>query len=113
MILLTWILAAYGMSQILVYGSIFEKPRNIIHSLGNPEGKNIFLITNVFLFVSQLISCMMCTSTWVGFFMSFFYSPSFELLNINNFMSIFFDGMLASGSVWAVNSIIEYFENKN
>jgi hypothetical protein len=111
--LFTWILAAYGMSQILVYGSIFENQRNLIHRIGNPDGKRIPVITDLFHFLSGLISCMMCTSTWVGFFMSFFYSPSCELLNINNFMSIFFDGMLASGSVWAVNSIIEYFENKN
>jgi hypothetical protein len=26
--------------------------------------------------------------------------------------STFFDGMLASGSVWAVNAIIEWFEKK-
>ena len=61
---LIWILAAYGMSQILVFGSIFEKPRN-------------------------WITKSMCT---------------FEYSNI------FFDGMLASGSVWALNAIIEWFE---
>lgn len=111
--LFTWILAAYGMSQILVYGSIFENQRNFIHKIGNPEGKTIPVVTKVFNFLSKLIVCMMCTSTWVGFFMSFFYSPFSNILNLNNFMCIFFDGMLASGSVWAVNSIIEYFENKN
>jgi len=111
--ILTWILAAYGMSQILVYGSIFESPRNLIHELGNPNNGKIPIVTNIFKFISDLISCMMCTSTWVGFFMSFFYSPFNDILNLNNFMCIFFDGMLASGSVWAVNSIVEYFENKN
>ena len=32
-----WILAAYGMSQILVYGSIFESMRQGIHKWGNDE----------------------------------------------------------------------------
>ena len=39
--LFTWILAAYGMSQILVYGSIFENQRNFIHKIGNPEGEDL------------------------------------------------------------------------
>ena len=37
-----WVLAAYGMSNILVYGSIFEGLRNSIHSMANT---NIPIIT--------------------------------------------------------------------
>ena len=52
----------------------------------------------------------MCTSTWVGFFFSLtFYSPT-ETMVFIPYTNIFFDGMLASGSVWAVNTIIEWFE---
>ena len=66
-----WILTAYGMSNILVFGS---------------------------------------TSTWVGFFFSLvFFSPTAELTVIP-YTNWFFDGMFASGSVWAINAIIEYFE---
>jgi len=107
--LLTWVFMAYGMSQILVYGSIFQSQRDLIHNIANNE-QTFKFIKPLFVFLSGLISCMMCTSTWVGFFISFFYSPSSSLLNIDNFMSIFFDGMLASGSVWAINTIIEYYE---
>ena len=63
-----WLIAAYGMSNILVYGSIFEGYRNTIHSMSNTD---IPLITPLFKFLSGLIVCMMCTSTWVGFFYEF------------------------------------------
>ena len=93
---LIWILAAYGMSQIMVFGSIFDKLRERI--IKNSE------------FFGDLIQCMMCTSTWVGFFFSLtFFSPTVSLVTIP-YTNIFFDGMLASGSVWAINAIIEWFE---
>jgi hypothetical protein len=53
----------------------------------------------------------MCASTWIGFFFGIFlYSPIHELLEVTNVVSWFFDGMLASGSVWAINAIVEWFE---
>ena len=95
--LIIWILAAYGMTQILVYGSIFDKPRDWIKTNST--------------FFGDLISCVMCTSTWVGFFFSLtFFSPTLETMTMIPYTNIFFDGMLASGSVWALNSFIEWFE---
>lgn len=94
--LIIWILAAYGMTQILMYGSIFDKPREWIKRSST--------------FFGDLISCVMCTSTWVGFFLSLtFFSPTLELVSIP-YSNFFFDGILASGSVWALNSFIEWFE---
>jgi hypothetical protein len=94
--LLIWILVAYGMSQILVYGSIFNNPREWISRHSK--------------FMGDLLECMMCTSTWVGFFLSLvFYSPTESLISYP-YTNIFFDGILASGSVWALNAIIEWFE---
>jgi hypothetical protein len=108
--LLIWILAAYGMSQILVYGSIFESLRNGIHRWGEDEYAPFQGLGK---FLSELISCMMCTSTWVGFFMSLIlFSPSIYTFDCHISIGTFFDGMLASGSVWALNAIIEWFENK-
>jgi hypothetical protein len=105
-----WILAAYGMSQILVYGSIFESLRQGIHKWGNDEEAPF---NGVGKFLSGLIQCMMCTSTWVGFFMSLIlFSPTEYCFDTHIVLSTFFDGMFASGSVWAVNSIIEWFESK-
>ena len=94
--LIIWILAAYGMTQILVYGSIFDKPRDWIKTNST--------------FFGDLISCVMCTSTWVGFFFSLtFFSPTIDFVSIP-YSNIFFDGLLASGSVWALNAFIEWFE---
>ena len=102
-----WVLAAYGMSNILVYGSIFEDLRNSIHKTAE---LGITFISPVFKFLSGLISCMMCTSTWVGFFMSLFFSPFTYYFWLHPGLAIFFDGMLASGGVWALNAVVEWFE---
>lgn len=88
---------AYGMTTILVYGSIFEKAREFIKKHSK--------------FFGSLIVCVMCTSTWVGFFMSFVFGGF-----INNFVKVewytcfFFDGMFTCGVVWAINGIVEFFE---
>jgi|TARA_R100000664_G_scaffold34130_1_gene54230 hypothetical protein len=94
--IIIWIFAAYGMSQILVYGSIFDNLRT--------------WITRKSKFFGDLLSCMMCTSTWVGFFFSLaFFSPTVDLISIP-YTNIFFDGMFASGGVWAINAIVEWYE---
>jgi hypothetical protein len=106
--ILIWLIAAYGMTNILVWGSIFSTARQSIHDMAEVEGFH----QPIAKFLSGLISCMMCTSTWVGFFMSvFYYSPSQEYVMFNPFFSWFFDGMLASGAVWAINALVEYWEN--
>ena len=108
MIVLIWVLAAYGMSNILVYGSIFQGMRSSFRKIGDSK---ISLIGDLFNFISDLLSCMMCTSTWVGFFMSIVAcSPWHEIIGLNQLLSVFFDGMLASGAVWAINAIVEWFE---
>ena len=107
--LIIFMLVAYGMTTILVYGSIFNGLRNFIHKEGSEEG---FKLTRpIFSFLSGLISCMLCCGTWVGFFLSLtMYSPIYDLIGLNNIFHVFFDGMLAAGSVWAINAIIEWFE---
>ena len=105
--LLIWAVVAYGMTTILVYGSIFNGPRNFINKWGDSK----YPLNGFGAFLSKMLSCMMCCSVWVGFFYGIFlYSPVHELLGVHNYYSWFFDGMLASGSVWAINAIIEWFE---
>jgi hypothetical protein len=96
-LLLLWSFIAYGMTSILVWGAIFERPREWVKLHSN--------------FFGELISCTLCTSTWVGFFMSLVlgslssaYFDTFILINI------FVDGMFTAGVVWAINAIIEFFE---
>lgn len=107
--LIIFMLVAYGMTTIMVYGSIFNGLRNGIHKLGSDDG--FVLIRPIFKFISELIQCMLCTSTWVGFFLSLvFFSPIHNFIGLNEYLSVFFDGMLSAGSVWAINAIVEWFE---
>jgi len=97
MMLLFYIIAAYGMTSILVWGSIFESTREWIKRKSK--------------FFGDLISCTLCTSTWVGFFMSLFLgSISTQYFDTIWIINLFFDGMFTAGSVWAINAIIEFFE---
>lgn len=106
--LLLWMIMSYGISNILVYGSIFNGPRNTINKWAGNENTPF---SSFWVFLSDMLKCMMCTPTWVGFFFGIFlYSPVHQILGVNPLASWFFDGMLASGSVWAINSIIEWFE---
>ena len=106
--LLIFMLAAYGMATIIVYGSIFNGLRNRIHNWGDNEYAPFNYVGK---FISELIKCMLCTSTWVGFFLSLtLFAPWHELIGLNKYISIFFDGMLSAGAVWAINSVIEWFE---
>lgn len=98
MYLFLWAFMAYGMSTIIVYGSIFENQRNWIKSKSK--------------FFGDLISCMLCTPTWVGFFLSIITDGlTNQLFNTHyKFVGIFLDGMFTAGIVWAINSIVEFFE---
>jgi hypothetical protein len=98
MTLLLWVLAAYGMTSILVWGSIFESTRTFIKKHSK--------------FFGDLITCTLCTSTWVGFFMSIVLGGlTIKFFEVNWIVGIFWDGMFSAGSVWALNAIIEYFED--
>lgn len=106
--LILWMVMAYGISNILVYGSIFNGPRNKINKWAEDP---MTYLQGFWIFLADMLKCMMCTPTWVGFFFGIFlYSPVHQILGVNPLASWFFDGMLASGSVWAINSIIEWFE---
>lgn len=106
--LVLWIIVAYGLSNIVVYGSIFNQPRNII----NKWASNEYTIFNGFwVFISNMIKCMMCFGFHCGWILSILiYSPVHEILQVSSWSSWFYDGFLCSGSVWAINAIIEWFE---
>lgn len=106
--LILFMITAYGLSNILVYGSIFDKPRNYIF---NQADYGIGLFTGFYKFLKGMLSCMMCTPVWVGFFSGIFlYSPIHEFLGVNPWFSWFFDGIFSSGAVWAINALVEWFE---
>lgn len=97
LLFLVWVFTAYGMSTILVYGSIFDTPRSWIKNNSK--------------FFGELIGCMLCTSTWVGFFLSISLGGiTNKLFTLNWFTTMFFDGMFTAGVVWAINAFVEFFE---
>lgn len=105
---LVWMIMAYGLSNILVYGSIFNRPRTAINKWAEDPDT---ILNDFWTFLSDMLRCMMCTSTWVGFFLGIFiYSPLNQIIGEPLWISWFFDGMFASGAVWAINAIIEWFE---
>lgn len=106
--LLLWFIMSYGLMNIMVYGSIFQGLRDKISIWGNTP---ILPFNRLGKFISGILSCPMCFSTWGGFFLGMFiYSPVHELLNVNSTFSWFFDGILSSGAVWAINAVVEWFE---
>ena len=105
--LVLWMIMAYGLSNIVVYGSIFNGPREFIRKWS----ESTLPFNSLATFIKNMTSCMMCFGTWFGFFAGIFlYSPVHEILGVSSYGSWFFDGMLSSGAVWAINSIIEWFE---
>jgi len=109
--LLIFLLTAYGISNIVVFSSIFSKWRNFWASV-SPN------------FWGTLFTCMICFPTWVGFFGSaLIWSPSeyyqivtegvsfFKLFTIpKGLISVFLDGCLTSGAVWLIHSFQEMME---
>lgn len=110
--LFTFILIAYGASNIMVFSSIFKKWRQFFGT--DNEDPSFF---------GKLLGCMMCLPFWWGIIISItMFSPSLQMnghlpLTIFgfhvpvNYLATFFDGCLASGSVWLVHTIQEKLES--
>jgi hypothetical protein len=85
------------MTSILVWGSIFDRARTFIKKHSK--------------FFGDLISCTLCTGTWVGFFMSIVLGGLINTyIELPIVPTVFFDGMFTAGAVWAINAIVEFFE---
>ena len=99
--LLIFILIAYGASNIMVFSSIFKKFRNFVGV--NKENPHFF---------GKLFGCMMCLPFWWGIILSLFmYSPTNQFDIPIEYLNVFFDGCLASGSVWIIHTIQEKLES--
>lgn len=102
--LLWFVLTGYGLTQLLVYGSIFNKPRNFIKSRSD--------------FFGELVSCPMCMGFWVGVFL-FGLNPFTELFNFElNLVNLLICGWLGSGSSYVMNMVftdkgVGFFHNHN
>jgi hypothetical protein len=109
--ILTWFILSYGLMNIMVFSKIFEKTRNFFNKWGDNQHAPF---QGVGQFISGILSCPMCFGFHGGWFLSItIFSPMVELYNTPIMISWFFDGILSSGAVWAINSIIEWYEAKN
>ena len=85
--LITFVLAAYGLTQILVYGKIFDRWR--------PKRGRL----------KKLSTCPMCMGFHVGWFLMLL-SPFTELFNFDVSVANFFLlGWLSSGTSYILNMI--------
>ncbi len=84
----TFILCAYGLTQILVYGKVFDGLRPVKGRLG------------------QLFKCPMCMGFHVGWFLVLL-SPWTELFNCDvTFINMFLFGCLSSGTSYILNMVL-------
>jgi len=85
--LIYFILCAYGLTQILIYGSIFN------------------LIRPVHGFLGELFKCPMCLGFWVGIFL-FGINGLTELFSFDyNLTNAFLLGCLSSGTSYIFNMV--------
>jgi hypothetical protein len=86
--LIIFILIAYGLTQILCYGKIFDKIR--------PKAG----------FFGELLSCSMCTGFWVGLFL-WIINPLTKLYYFDNsFVTGFLLACLSSGTSYILDKIV-------
>lgn len=114
--LLVYILACYGLSNMVVYSKgpihMFESWRNWINEVWPAFG--------------ELFSCMMCFPFWAGVLFSIldlFIFPNMVFTPFAILMSlvpvtfwsvlaiIMLNGILSSGTTWILHNIEEFFEN--
>ena len=106
--ILVWFIMSYGLMNIMVYGSIFQGLRDFLRRWGDNKQLPFKFLGN---FLSGLINCPLCFSTWGGFVLSLLvFSPTNHIFNTPLVYSWFFDGITSAGAVWAINGIIEWFE---
>ena len=106
-----WFILSYGFMNIMVYGSIFQWLRDWARDSANDLKRPSHYLGK---FLNGVLSCPMCFSFHGGWVLSLLvYSPCHEIFHMKFLTSWFFDAILSSGAVWAINSIIEWFENKN
>ena len=110
-LIVIYILVCYGMANMIVYANgpfhIFRK----LHSYLDRE----------YPMLGEMISCMICLPTWIGFLMSainiiFFTYSAFTPMNSVIFdknlwpIIVFLDGMLTSGACWLIHTLQEMME---
>lgn len=116
--LFCYTIAAYGLSNLLVYGS---GPYNIL------GGIRLFC-NQYFPMIGKMLDCMMCTSCNIGIVLSIINIVLFSTLPFTPFnilfahsenslliygLIVFLDAVYTSGSVWLIHTLQEMMEVKD
>ena len=103
MILILFILVCYGISNIIVYGTIFNGFREWCMNV-SPK------------FLGKITTCMICAPTWVGFIisaLSYIFGWTLSPFAITGAwwpVVIFLDGCLSSSTTWLIHTFQELAE---
>ena len=103
-LLATFILLAYGWTNIMVFGSSIIQTHREFWQRTSPN------------FFGKLLSCPMCLGTWVGFVLSYifqYFGWETPMTNIGVGIlpiAVFLDGVFTSGAVWFIHNLEETFE---
>ena len=111
-VILTYLLAAYGLCNVLVYGT---GPFDIILKIHSLAGK----VHHTF---SDMLECMMCTSTNFGWIFSLFnvlvvpfvpMTPMMVLFGTSSpwWLTVFMDTFITTGAVWLIHTLQESLES--
>lgn len=112
--IICYLLGAYGLSNLLVYGS---GPWNVLGKIRE------FTLTHIQT-IGEMLECMMCTSTnigWVISLLNIFIFPEINFTPFNTLIDdtslwwliIISDAVITSGAVWLLHTCQEALERWN
>jgi hypothetical protein len=93
------ILITYGLSLLIVHGSIFQSSKKLIKDI--PLTGILSLLRDKFL---ELVNCMLCVGFWIGAAVGG-YLEIFPLYNI------LFNGGLLTATTWIIHCIMSFLGN--
>lgn len=96
------ILVVYGLTNIIVQGSIFNGVKEWLTEKAITRNPG-FIKWGLEKFIT-LINCPMCTGFWVGVFVGWFFGPFV-------YWNILFNGALYSGTTWVITSFVQFLGN--
>ncbi len=97
MLMLFWVLSAYGCMCIISWSAIFEDLREWVKTKSS--------------WFYKLMTCPLCLGFHIGWVMSLALGGLCNhYFQTNLFWNFFADAVFTSGSTWAISNIIEYYE---
>ena len=101
---LVMILCAYGLTNIITQGTIFDGFKEKLSEI-SIRRENGFIKWCLDKFIT-LINCPMCTGFHVGWFIGIFFGPFV-------WWNFIFNGAVYSGTCWIIHSFVQYLGNGN